>query len=96
MANTAHPNHGTSLDEFLKQDGQFEAATATAVKRVIAWQLAEEMKRQHITKKAMAARMKTSRGQLDRVLNPADGNVTLETLQRAAQVVGKSLRVELT
>ncbi len=90
-----HPNHGTSLEDVLKEDGNLEAATAVAVKRVIAWQLAQEMDRQHLTKKAMAEKMKTSRGQLDRVLNPDDSGVTLETLQRAARVVGKSLRLEL-
>ena len=58
-------------------------------------QLAQEMKPQNISKKAMAERMETSPGQLDRLLNPDDGNVTLETLQRAAQVVSKSLRFEL-
>jgi hypothetical protein len=95
VAKTTHPNQGADLEDFLREDGNLESATAIAVKRVIAWQLAQEMERQHITKKAMAERMKTSRGQLDRVLNPDDGNVTLETLQRAAQVVGKSLKLEL-
>ena len=92
---TKHPNHGTSLEDFLKEDNNLEAATVVAVKRVIAWQLQEEMKRHHITKLAMAEKMKTSRGQLDRVLSPEDGNVTLETLQRAAKAVGRSLRLEL-
>ncbi len=95
MTNNVHPNRGTPLEDFLKADGTLDAVTAVAVKRVIAWQLAQEMQRQHISKKAMAEKMKTSRVQLDRVLNPADGNVTLETLQRAAQAVGKSLRLEL-
>ncbi len=90
-----HPNHGSSLEDFLAEIDQLAAATAVAVKRVIAWQLAEEMDKRHLTKTAMAKRMHTSRVQLDRVLNPEDGNVTLETLQRAAQVVGKTLKVEL-
>lgn len=96
MTKTANPNHGSDLEDFLNLDGNLDSATAVAVKRVVAWQLAKEMERQQISKKAMADRMKTSRGQLDRVLNPTDGNVTLETLQRAARVVGKSLRIELT
>lgn len=95
MTKGKHPNHGTSLEDFLKEDGNLEAATAVAVKRVIAWQLAQEMSKLHLTKTAMAKRMQTSRVQLDRVLNPDDGNVTLDTLQRAANVVGKSLRLEL-
>lgn len=62
---------------------------------MIAWQLGEVMKEQKITKTEMAARMATSRKQLDRVLNPQDENVTLETLQRAAKALGRSLRLEL-
>lgn len=95
MTENKHPNHGTSLEDFLQEDDNLEAATAVAVKRVIAWQLAQEMNKHHLTKTAMAKKMKTSRNQLDRVLSPDDGNVTLETLQRAAQVVGRSLRLEL-
>ena len=95
MAKTVHPNEGTSLEEFLKEDGNLETATAVAIKRVIAWQLAEEMAKQKISKTAMAKQMKTSRVQLDHVLSPDDGNVTLETLQRAAQAVGRSLKLEL-
>jgi DNA-binding Xre family transcriptional regulator len=90
-----HPNLGSSLTEFLNEEGIREEATATAVKRVIAWQLRETMKEKRITKTAMAAEMATSRQQLNRVLNPDDGNVTIETLQRAAKAVGKSLRLEL-
>jgi DNA-binding phage protein len=95
MTKTKHPNHGSSLEDFLKEDGNLEAATAIAVKRVIAWQLQQEMEKRKLTKSAMAKKMETSRVQLDRVLNPEDGNVTLETLQRAARAVGKELRLEL-
>jgi antitoxin HicB len=96
MMTTKHPNHGTRLEDVLSEDGQLETATAVAVKRVIAWQLQQEMERSKLTKTAMARKMETSRRQLDRVLNPEDGNVTLETLQRAANAVGRSLRLELT
>jgi len=96
MTVTKHPNHGTSLEDFLKEDGNLESATALAVKRVIAWQLQQEMEKRSLSKTAMAKMMKTSRNQLDRVLSPVDGNVTLETLQRAAKAVGRSLRLELT
>ncbi|HEY0855056.1 MAG TPA: helix-turn-helix transcriptional regulator [Devosia sp.] len=95
MTTTKHPNHGTSLEEVLQEDGNLEGATAYAVKRVIAWQLEEEMAKRKLTKTAMAKLMDTSRKQLDRVLSPDDGNVTLETLQRAAKAVGRSIKLEL-
>ena len=91
-----HPNHGTTLEDVLADDDHLEAATALAVKRVSAWQLQQEMERRKLTKAAQARKMETSRRQLDRVLNPEDGNVTLETLQRAATAVGRSLKLELT
>lgn len=90
-----HPNVGSSLDEFLHEEGIADQATALAVKRVIAWQLREEMKRRKLTKTAMAEAMATTRKQLDRILSPDDGNVTIETLQRAAKAVGRSIRLEL-
>ncbi len=90
-----NPHHGSSLEDFLAEDGILESATTLAVKRVIAWQLKEEMERQGISKTDMATRMETSRRQLDRVLNPDDDNVTLQTLDRAARAIGHSLRLEL-
>lgn len=90
-----HPNIGSSLDDVLKAEGIVEEARIVAAKRVIAWQLQEQMKTKGITKTAMAAMMDTSRKQLDRVLNPEDGNVTLETLQRAARALGREIRLEL-
>ena len=86
---------GSSLDDFLREEGIHEEATAIAIKRVIAFQLQSEMKRRKLTKTAMADRMATSRAQLDRLLSPTDGNVTIETLQRAAQALGRSIRLEL-
>lgn len=91
-----HANHGTRLEDVLVEEGTLEEATAIAVKRVLAWQLQDEMERRKLTKTAMARKMATSRRQLDRVLNPDDGNVTLDTLQRAAHAVGRSLRLELS
>ena len=85
---------GSTLEDFLKEEGIYEAAKTTAVLRVVAWQLAQEMERQGLSKTELAARMHTSRAQLDRVLK-AEGNVTLQTLQRAAALVGRELRVEL-
>jgi antitoxin HicB len=85
---------GSTLEAFLSEEGIREAAKAQAVTRVVAWQLAEEMKRKGITKARLAQRMKTSRAQVDRILK-AKGNVTIETLQRAAALVGRELRLEL-
>ena len=89
-------NHhwGSTLDDFLKEEGVYEAAKAEAVTRVIAWQLAEEMQKKGINKAQMAELMHTSRTQVDRILK-AKGNVTIETLQRAAALVGREIRLEL-
>jgi antitoxin HicB len=89
-----NPHWGTTLDSFLSEEGIREAAKATALTRVVAWQLAKEMEKQGITKAVLAERMQTSRAQVDRILN-AKGNVTVETLQRAAALVGRELRLEL-
>ncbi len=91
----AHVSEGT-LDELLAEQGILGACEERAIKEIIAEQLAEAMKAQGITKSAMAERMKTSRRQLDRLLDPATPSVTLETLRRAAKAVGRTLRVELT
>ena len=91
---TQNPHWGTTLDEFLAEDGIREAAKAEAVTRVVAWQLSREMERQGITKAALAERMHTSRAQVDRILK-AKGNITIESLQRAAALVGRELRLEL-
>jgi antitoxin HicB len=89
-------NHiGSTLDSWLEEEGILEEATNAAIKSVLAWQLAEEMKKKKLSKMKMAEVMKTSRAQLDRLLDPNSGNVTLATMQKAANAVGKSLRVEL-
>ena len=87
--------HGSSLDSFLEEEGLLEELRGVAIKEVIAWQIQEAMKAQKLTKNKMAALMHTSRAQLDRLLDPASGNVTLETLQRAAKVLGRELHIEL-
>jgi antitoxin component HigA of HigAB toxin-antitoxin module len=89
-----NPHWGTTLDEFLAEEGILEAVNTEAVTRVLAWQLSQEMERQGITKAALAERMHTSRAQVDRILK-AKGNVTVESLQRAAALVGRELRLEL-
>jgi plasmid maintenance system antidote protein VapI len=89
-----NPHWGSTLENYLDEEGIREAAKAEAITRVVAWQLAEEMKRRGITKARLAQRMHTSRAQVDRILS-ARGNVTIETLQRAAALVGRELRLEL-
>ena len=88
-------HRGSSIDEFLKEEGVFEEFQARAVKEVIAWQLAQAMKERKLSKRRLAMMMRTSRTQIDRVLDPEDGNVTIETLQRAAAIVGRKVQVEL-
>ncbi|MEI6159598.1 MAG: Fis family transcriptional regulator [Roseococcus sp.] len=84
-----------TFDDFLAEQGLLAACEDHAIKEIIATQLAEAMKAQGLTKTAMAARMQTSRRQLDRLLDPATPSVTLDTLRRAAHAVGRTLRVEL-
>jgi len=86
--------HGSSLDDFLKEEGVFEEAQALAVKEVVVWQLTEAMQQQSLTKTRLAALLKTSRSQIDRLLDPKQ-DVTLSTLQRAAAFVGRKVRIEL-
>jgi hypothetical protein len=89
------PHHGSRVDGWLKEEGIFEEVTAKAIKEVIAWQLREVMKAQSISKTEMARRMKTSRFQLDRVLDPENTGVSLDTLNRAAAAIGRKIRLEL-
>jgi antitoxin HicB len=86
---------GSSFESWLEEEGILKETTNSAIKSVLAWQFGEAMKKKKLTKVQMAKAMNTSRAQLDRILDPKSGNVTLSTLQKAANVVGKSLRVEL-
>jgi antitoxin HicB len=85
----------TTLDEVLDQDGTREVFQAVAIKEVLAWQIGEAMKAEGLSRKRMAERMHTSRSQISRLLDPTDGNVTLATLQRAAELLGRKVRLEL-
>jgi hypothetical protein len=85
---------GSSIDDFLKAEGIFEEAQAEAIKEVVAWQLAEAMKKQKISKNKMAILLKTSRTQVDRLLDPKN-DITLSSLQRAAAMVGRRVSIEL-
>lgn len=89
------PSAPATLDDFLDEDGVREEVTLRAVKSVTALQLQQAMKAQGLTRAAIAAEMKTSRAQLNRVLDPEASNVTLDTLSRAARVLGRELKVEL-
>ena len=86
---------GSSFDDFLKEQGVYEEVTAKAIKRVIARQLAAVMRENGLTKSMLARHMRTSRAQLDRLLDPDNDSVTLGTLTRAAHAVGRNLRIEL-
>ncbi len=86
---------GSSFDDFLEEEGLLAETEAVAVKRVIAYQVEEMMKENHLTKKAMAERMHTSRAALDRLLDPTNISVTLQTLERAALALGRRLKIDL-
>jgi len=86
---------GSSFDAYLRQEGIHEEATAQAVKRVLAWQLEQAMADEEMSKNRMAKHMKTSRSQLDRILDPENASVQLDTLIKAARALGRELRIEL-
>jgi antitoxin HicB len=93
MAENKHA--GSSLDDFLREEGVLEEFQAVAIKEVIAWQLQKAMADMGLSKRKLALLMKTSRTQVDRVLDPKDGNVTIATLQRAAMVIGRKVSLSL-
>ena len=86
---------GSNFDDFLAEEALLEEATATAVKRMIAWQIEQEMKAQKLTKTALAAKMRTSRSALNRLLDTRDTSLTLTTLASAASALGKHVKIEL-
>jgi predicted transcriptional regulator len=90
-----NPHIGSSFESWLDEEGIRDEVTAAAIKAVIARQLAQEMKKKKITKKRMAELMRTSRAQVDRLLDPDNGSATIESLQRAAKIVGRELRLAL-
>ena len=95
MTKKKNPHIGSTFESWLDEKGIREEVMAAAIKEVIAGQLVEEMKKKGITKIRMAELMQTSRAQVDRLLNPKNNSATLETLMRAAKVVGRQLRLEL-
>lgn len=86
---------GSSFEDFLKADGSADEINAAAIKRVIAWQLEQAMEKDMISKNKMAKAMNTSRSQLDRILDPENSRIQLDTVIKAAHVLGRELRIEL-
>ena len=91
----ANPRIGSALDDLLLEEGLLGEATAVAAKRVLAWHVAQEMEKRGMSKTEMARRMRTSRAALERLLDPENASVTLGTINRAATVLGKRIRLEL-
>lgn len=87
-------NKGSSFDDWLKEEGIYEEVTAAAVKRVLARQIERAMEERQLTKAEVARRMHTSRAAVDRLLDPQNGSVTLNTLYKAAAAVGRQVRLE--
>jgi len=87
---------GASVASVLAKEGMLQDAEAAALKRVLAWQLADSMKSQGITKQELATRMSTSRSHLDRLLDPTNASIQLDTVARAARALGKKLEIKLT
>lgn len=95
MSKKRNPHRGTWFDDFLKEEGIYEEIQASAIKRVLAWQLRQAMEQEALSKNQMAKRMRTSRSQLDRILDPANDKIQLDTILKAAQVLGRAVRLEL-
>lgn len=92
----SNKHKGRNFDDFLEEEGILAEVTETATKRLLAFQFAEAMKKKRLSKVTLAAKMKTSRSALDRLLDPDNRSVTLQTMERAARVLGKSLKITLT
>jgi antitoxin HicB len=86
---------GSSLSDYLKSEGSYDETSAVAVKRVLAWQLEQAMRKAGMTKNELAKRMHTSRSQLDRILDPSNARIQLDTVFKAAHVLGRDVRLEL-
>ena len=91
-----NPRIGSSFDDFLKEEDIYEEVTSIAIKQVLAWQLEQRRLEQGLSKAEMARQMNTSRTQIERSLDPSNSRVQLDTLQRAAKVLGRTLTIELS
>lgn len=92
---THNPYVGSTLDELLEEDGTLEEDDAVALKRVLTWQILQEMQEKGLNKSQMALSMNTSRSSLNRLLDPSNPSITLTTMHRAASILGKRLKIEL-
>lgn len=96
IQSTKFDHSGSTFQSFLEEQGIKDEVEAVAIKRVLAWQLQQAMQKQKLTKKAMALQLNTSRSQLDRLLDPQNVSVSLQTMARAAHILGKNLVVRLS
>ncbi len=90
-----NPHIGTSFDDFLESEKMLDACSAVAVKRVLAWQLQQEMEKSNVSRSELARRMETSRSSVNRLLDPQNPSVNLQTMERAARILGKRLEIQL-
>lgn len=90
-----NPRIGSSFDDFLEEEGTLNEINTIAIKRVIVWQIQQEMVKQNLSETEMAQRIQTSKSSLERLLDPDNSAVTLDTIERAARVIGKKVRFEL-
>lgn len=95
MTNATNPHFGSAFEDFLREEGIANEVNAAAIKHVLAWQIECAMKSQGISKAEVARRMRTSRAHLDRLLDPMNDRVQLDTIQRAATAIGRKIRIEL-
>ena len=95
MTKAKNPHWGSSLEAFLDEEGTREAFEAVAIEEVLSFQIEQAMKAQKLSRRRLAERMGTSRSQISSLLDPTDGNVTLSTLQRAAEMLGRKVRLDL-
>ena len=95
MSKKKNPNRGSTFADYLKDEATHAETTSAAVKRVLAWQLEQAMEKEQLSKNQMAKRMKTSRSQLDRILDPDNPKIQLDTIMKAAAVLGREVRLEI-
>ncbi len=95
MTKKSHPHIGSNFEDFLREEGRLEEATAIAIKRVLAWEFQQAMEKANVTQAEMARRMKTSRAVIRRLLDQNDSSITLSTISKAATALGKNIRLKL-
>ena len=96
MTKNDNPHYGSRFEDFLKEEGLLDECTLASIKTVLAYQIAEEMEKQHLTKTQMAERMNTTRRQLDRLLSKPEEDIGLNMVMRAARAIGRNVHITLT